>query len=735
MAEINCPICNRINDENAERCWYCQAVLHPDQAEPGQGGDWLDGFRSDSNGTSPGDQSASSTGGEKAEEVPDWLARIRRREQIEREESAASDQGSGQDAVDWLRDIADDMSKESDSSAEPAAGVPEPVSAENDDSAEWMKKLETWQTENKAKGPTSEFTRDQKRVAQEKEAEYQIPEKEESPRHVIPNDQPDWLKELTGEGESGKEETTTPDLPVEPEPFKVESIENLPVENIEQDTGKVESEGEEVTAANENEPEAVQEIPAAEVVPEQPAAIEPDWLSGFQPLSPDKDLSSQVLPPQAKEQVEKPAFSDRDLMSWINKDQQSSTESEHKEVVQPEPAPQEITSPEKTAETGAEAEGELVRAAIPSWLQNLRPDKSGQSSPTGKRPTSGESKGPLAGIDGALKGQPLHEAVTRPQAYNNTLKISPEQENLIQRMQSIAGDVRWEAKETGKPASRGSNVLRIVVTLLLIGAVVAAMFVNQTSLAAPSLYPQPVVRTHDTVSALDPTKPVLIAADFDSSLFGELKWSSEALLGKLLALNIPVAYLSTTPVGTTLLQGELNGLAQKYPDYMLADRTVNLGYLAGGTVGLQSLAQDPQSTLPLDVDFKPSWEKTPFDAVQKISDFGAVIVITENADTAKYWIEQVDPALGTTPMIVIISAQSAPMLQPYYDSGQVDGYLSGLSDAVAFERIEGETNIASMNYAAYQISLLAVALAIFIGGLICLIVRTPSSERSAKERQ
>jgi len=244
-----------------------------------------------------------------------------------------------------------------------------------------------------------------------------------------------------------------------------------------------------------------------------------------------------------------------------------------------------------------------------------------------------------------------------------------------------------------------------------------------------------VVQSYDLISAQTSDKPVLIAADFDGSLYGEMKWSSEAILKQLIAQDVPIAYLSTTQVGATLLQQALGDLASETPDYVTTDRTVNLGYLAGGTVGLQALAENPQATMPLSTALKPAWENTPLESIEKISDFGALIVITENADTARYWIEQVKPSLGETPLLVVISAQSAPMLQPYFDSGQVNGYIAGQSDGAAYEKLSGSEGSASTHFSTLQVSLLVVAILVLVGGLISLIVRTPSPEGTGKEKK
>jgi len=184
-----------------------------------------------------------------------------------------------------------------------------------------------------------------------------------------------------------------------------------------------------------------------------------------------------------------------------------------------------------------------------------------------------------------------------------------------------------------------------------------------------------------------------------------------------------------------LMQQVLGDLTTDNPDYVTTDRTINLGYLAGGTVGLQALAEDPRATMPLNTNLDPAWEDTPLENIEKISDFGALIVITENADTARYWIEQVKPSLGETPLLVVISAQSAPMMQPYFDSGQVNGYIAGQSDGAAYEKLNGTEGSASTHFSTLQVSLLVVAILIFVGGLISLIVRTPSPEGTGKENK
>ena len=176
------------------------------------------------------------------------------------------------------------------------------------------------------------------------------------------------------------------------------------------------------------------------------------------------------------------------------------------------------------------------------------------------------------------------------------------------------------------------------------------------------------------------------------------------------------------------MQGFLSTVAIQQNTYVPANRVVNLGYLPGGSVGLQTLAKDPASAIPLTADLQPAWQSGLLQNITKISDFGALIVITENADTARYWIEQVQPALGSTPLIVVISAQSAPMLQPYFSSGQVQGYLAGLNAATIYEELSQQPGVATINFSAFQYAMLVVTLIVFIGGVLSLVLTRPAGE-------
>jgi hypothetical protein len=123
----------------------------------------------------------------------------------------------------------------------------------------------------------------------------------------------------------------------------------------------------------------------------------------------------------------------------------------------------------------------------------------------------------------------------------------------------------------------------------------------------------------------------------------------------------------------------------------------NLGYIPGGTMGLLGLVNSPKSILPYSLDGSNVWAGAPLNAITGIEDFSAVVVMTNDPDTARIWIEQASPKLLEvgTPLLIVTSAQAEPLIRPYFESSpaQVQGLISGLTGGIAYARTFGNTQV------------------------------------------
>jgi hypothetical protein len=103
--------------------------------------------------------------------------------------------------------------------------------------------------------------------------------------------------------------------------------------------------------------------------------------------------------------------------------------------------------------------------------------------------------------------------------------------------------------------------------------------------------------------------------------------------------------------------------------------------------------------------------------VNRLSDFGVVVVITAGTETARTWAEQTHPWIGEAPLVMVLSAGAEPLIRPYYESlnQQVDGILTGLPAAVAYQQNTGQETSALRGWDSFGSGLLMVEMVLLAG--------------------
>jgi hypothetical protein len=181
--------------------------------------------------------------------------------------------------------------------------------------------------------------------------------------------------------------------------------------------------------------------------------------------------------------------------------------------------------------------------------------------------------------------------------------------------------------------------------------------------------------------------PVLVAFDFEASRVGEMEAAAAPFFDQMIFYSHPnLTFISSNETGSLLAERFVSGpLADHYKNSGFT--YLNLGYLPGGQLGIRAFAQSPRGTSPLDISLQPAWASTPNELTSLPQLYMAMILVTDSADAARVWIEQTEDARGSMPVIVISSAQAAPMIQPYFESQQVRGMVAGLYGGAVFEQI------------------------------------------------
>jgi hypothetical protein len=120
--------------------------------------------------------------------------------------------------------------------------------------------------------------------------------------------------------------------------------------------------------------------------------------------------------------------------------------------------------------------------------------------------------------------------------------------------------------------------------------------------------------------------------------------------------------------------------------------------------------------------------------VSRLSDFAAIILLTVDGETARIWIEQTENDRGTTPLLIISSAQSGPMIMPFVRSGQVDGMVTGLESSAPIEQANsGRPGMTRRYWDAYGFGLLAAVLMIALGSLWSMITNLQALRKGQGE--
>jgi hypothetical protein len=700
---------------------------------------------SDSSSTMPDWLAGLGNAASEEEEVPDWLAGLRGGETSESEPAPAEEEepSLGLGNEDWMKRLG----------SEPPEVTPEPTDATK------FPKTEITAAESSPEPTSEDRLPDWLQNMRSPGPDAQEPPAASSGREKFP----DWLSGL-------------PDLTAE---STLDGLDQPKQESISTEAGTPAEGGESVPdwLSGFRSVQVAPDSPPAENVPEwlsnrggisgpesgtpeaffdsaqssegNPPASSPDWLSRLQPGAdapgqdgkPKEDFepvpeapastgSTEPLPDWLVGIVETPLPSNgAPALFGDNKDTYSGEQGETAFSME---TPDWLSklNPDMGGEKAAEGKdgqvdsGNIETAELPSWVQAMRPVEAvveSKTTPLNENQVT-ELSGPLAGLRGVLPAEPGLGLLRKPPLYSSKLQISDGQSRYAKSLeQLVAGETHPRPVETTRLPSNRS--WRWWITLLLFLAV-GLPFVSGLHVApATLLLSSDKGASSRIIEGLPENVPVLVAFDFDPALFGELEAVAAPIMDQLLSKGTPLALISTTPTGPALAENFLKSTTLvNVHQYQSGKQYVNLGFLAGGPAGMLYLADSLTDAMPVSVDGKSAWKAGPLRGVQSLSTFAAVIILTDNADTGRNWIEQAGPRLGNTPMLMIISTQAEPMIRPYFDSGQLKGLVSGLSDAKIYEQTYNRPGLAYHYWNSFSIGMLVAELLIAVGAIMGLMV-------------
>jgi hypothetical protein len=217
---------------------------------------------------------------------------------------------------------------------------------------------------------------------------------------------------------------------------------------------------------------------------------------------------------------------------------------------------------------------------------------------------------------------------------------------------------------------------------------------------------------------------VLLAVDYQPGYSGEMDTITIPVLQHLFdrgAFLAAVSTIATGPVQAEHLFAQMR-ISNGAPVQANANYT-NLGYIPSGATGLLAFAQSPRTVLRTNWAGERVWDNPALQPVDMLEKFSMVVVVTDNPDVARYWIEQIQPYLGATPLVMVLSAQAEPMVRPYFDASpsQVQGLVGGLAGGATYLNRDGRSGVATRYWSPYGTGALVAVILMVLAGLANLV--------------
>jgi hypothetical protein len=661
-------------------------VETPSAPEEDQFPDWLDESAQEEQQDMPESRVETPSGDE--EETPDW---IREMEQADEEaeaemgesfEEEKAPEAGDEDLPDWLSNF-DEQEEEA---------LPDEQAPADTDLPAWALAEEDAPPEEPP-GPTPEGAQ------AFEDLEPSIDEEE---------DMPDWLTSMADE--TASEPATVSEEPTPAEPEDEELDWSKPI-------GREHEPDEESFELYDDIPDWLsgeEDEEAEEGLPE-PEAEEPDWLQSIgteaqADLIPDEESVS--VSPFAEDALEDEMFDSQNLADLFEADQEPVSE-------------------------GGEEDSDLAPSDLPDWLQAMRPVETGEEDePEAVGGGVAVNTGPLAGLRGVLLAEPEIAKIKKPPTFSAKLEVTREQRQHLRILEDLlASEGSASPVAEAAPAS-SQRFLRWIIGLILF-LVIALAVIGAGQGANPSQSPLPIEISdaYNQIESLSSGDPVMISFDYEPGMAGEMETVASGLIDHLMAKEAHLTLVSTSPTGPALASHLVDRFKETY-GYTSGNQFINLGYVPGGASGLLGFAKIPQRVTPLSYDGMNAWATTPLANVNTLADFNLVIVITDTPNTARAWIEQVQPRIEGVPFILVTSAQAEPILRPYYGGGdaQVQGLVSGIPGGSAYAQALNKPSLASSYRNTLGFGLMTAILAIALGGAVNLVMyinkqNTPEEQR------
>lgn len=222
---------------------------------------------------------------------------------------------------------------------------------------------------------------------------------------------------------------------------------------------------------------------------------------------------------------------------------------------------------------------------------------------------------------------------------------------------------------------RRSLLQRAGPAFLLVALAIALAVPSPDALGLAADDAAPAQRWDAALDALPAEPTVLVAHDPDLGTYAEIRPTVRAALADLMARDARLAFVSLTPEGRALLVAELARLERAVVN---PARMLDLGFVPGAEAAIVSLAAGPP--VPAGAGGAIARDL----AAEGVAAIDGLLVVGGNDLGPRSWIEQFTPRVRDLPVLAITPTVLLPEVQPYLQSGQLDGALTTPREGAAY---------------------------------------------------
>jgi hypothetical protein len=243
-------------------------------------------------------------------------------------------------------------------------------------------------------------------------------------------------------------------------------------------------------------------------------------------------------------------------------------------------------------------------------------------------------------------------------------------------------------------------------------------------LIAPLNFPVQVSEEADSfyreMESLKAGDIILLAFDYEGDVMAELNPMTIAVLKHTFPRDIKVVALTTYAGGTGIAERLLTEAAEAYGKTYGVDY-VFLGYNPDWSGTILRLGESFKATYPTDQYGRNTNEIPIMQEVETYDDVAMIVSIAGSA-LSEYWAIWAGGRYGVK-VISGNTAIQAVLIYPYYQAGQIPGFLGGLKGAAEYEKLVGVPGLGIRGMDAQSVAHALMVAFIIIGNVGYFLAR------------